>query len=173
MSLVLGIDPGSASGALCLLGEEIQFFDIEKGNEVEIAWWFRECSNADVKLALIERVGAFPGQGVSSAFNFGAGVGILKMGLRLSGWTWQEVSPVKWQEGIPGKPAKTGKLATDRSAYRRALKRSIYDWVRSQYPEADLTSFSKHSDRADALAIAHYAKTLLPQYPEVPASKPD
>ncbi len=48
--------------------------------------------------AIIERVHAMPGQGVTSMFTFGQGYGSLRMALIASGIPFEEVTPQRWQK---------------------------------------------------------------------------
>jgi crossover junction endodeoxyribonuclease RuvC len=83
MMFALGIDPG-LSGAIALLrnGEYAEVWDMptmgrgsgskQQINAAEVARILRECPPCT---AYMELVGAMPGQGVSSMFNFGKAAG--------------------------------------------------------------------------------------------------
>lgn len=90
--MILGVDPGF-SGALCLwtntgeanildmpLGDREMLTARDKFRAIDpqaITDWLRPHA-PDVELAVIERVGAAPGQGVSSTFRFGEGYGMIQ-----------------------------------------------------------------------------------------------
>ena len=90
---------------------------------------------------VLEKVGAMPGQGVTSMFNFGRSFGVVEgvaAGLRL-GITY--VTPQAWQKRAGKKEGKDG------SRQR----------VMELYPEhADLFKRVKDDGRADAVLIARY-----------------
>lgn len=98
----------------------------------------------NIQLAAVERVGAMPGQGVVSMFNFGQSYGSILGILTALGVPVELVPPKTWQAAIlQGFPAELKK------------KRAIA-WAKSRYPD-----WQKPTDgQADALAIAHYAQTL-------------
>jgi len=76
---VLGVDPGSVSGAIALLAPTgAVVADIptmsKRVNAAELARLLRDWRPT---CAAVELVGSFPGQGISSAFNFGFGAGTI------------------------------------------------------------------------------------------------
>lgn len=91
MTMVLGVDPGAVSAAWALLDTDDQGF--AKCGDVPVVDRMVDIQNfiavvrdsaGDLKLApgehwvgVIEKVNAFPGQGIASAFRFGQGYGML------------------------------------------------------------------------------------------------
>lgn len=86
MRKVLGIDPG-LSGGLSIIDEKLNLISchpmpIKKGNDGKNK--IDPCGVRDIiaahtiDLAIIEKVGAMPNQGVTSMFNFGDGFGIVR-----------------------------------------------------------------------------------------------
>lgn len=145
---VIGIDPG-LSGAIALLrdGEYAEVWDMPtmgrgSGNKQQIngaavGKILRECPPCR---AYIELVGAMPGQGVSSMFNFGKAAGAAMGALGALQIPVVEVSPVRWKKqfGLTGK--------------EKDMARTM---AQQLMPSAPL-SLKKHGGRADALLIALY-----------------
>ena len=150
MAKVIGIDPG-LSGGIAVFFDDAPFAIykmpvIKSGTKkvldthglVEILQEF------DADVAVIEKVHAMPGQGVSSMFNFGMGFGILQGALAALSIPMLFVTPQTWQKGIfNGIDSKLGK------------KRSIV-YCKSRWPK------EKWSDgTADAAYIALYGVNQL------------
>lgn len=105
----LGIDPG-ASGAFALLeGDQlIRVADMPvimvRGRAKVLPAGVVEiiCETQPDQIAL-EDVGAMPGQGVSSMFSFGRGVGVLEGVVAALGYPLVMVRPAKWKRdaGVP------------------------------------------------------------------------
>lgn len=148
---VIGIDPG-LSGAIALLrdGEYAEVWDMptmgrgsgnkQQINAAEVGKLLRECPPC---IAWIEQVGAMPGQGVSSMFNFGKAAGAALGALGALQFPVREVGPVKWKRefGLIGK--------------EKDMARTFAQQI---MPTAPL-SLKKHCGRADALLIARYGYT--------------
>jgi crossover junction endodeoxyribonuclease RuvC len=146
---IIGIDPGM-DGALAVVDadghlealEDMPTVATRQGkrqvNIPELAHLLRHHGrDATVKL---EQVGARPGQGVTSMFNFGMGYGAVQGVIQTLGLPMTLVTPTAWKRaaGIQG---------TDKDYARtRALQ---------LYPDADLAR-KKDIGRADALLIARY-----------------
>lgn len=160
MKLAIGIDPG-ASGAVALFdGTTLRVFDMPV---VEVKRGIRKVRQTDaVQLgrnvrctaslgygieywdcaAFVERVGAMPGQGVSSMFAFGRAAGVIEGVLAGLGIATELVSPQVWQVamGVKGK-GKDG---------AREMAAKIYP------ASAYLFARKKDDGRADATLIATY-----------------
>jgi len=142
----IGIDPG-LSGAIALLrnGEFAEVFDMptmgrgsgnkQQINAAEVGKLLRECPPC---MAWIEQVGAMPGQGVSSMFNFGKATGAVLGALGALQFPVSSVTPVKWKTTF-------GLIGKDKDMARTAAQELM--------PTAPL-SLKKHGGRADALLIA-------------------
>lgn len=107
----LGIDPGISGGAaivtkwnhsLSHLPEKVALtFKFKDATDKEISDFFVDCaSNYDVHSALIEKVGATPQMGVTSAFTFGRSYGFLVGMLAAHGFSYDFVSPAIWQKSL-------------------------------------------------------------------------
>lgn len=154
--MFVGIDPG--------LNGAIAFFDIEKGHlsiidmptfevkrnnktkrEVSPVMLANIIGAADeIKGAVLERVGAMPGQGVTSVFSFGRSVGIVEGVMSAFRIPLTIVTPQIWQKvaGVRG-----GK---DGSRQRASELFPNY---------AGLFARKKDDGRADAALMAWYAAT--------------
>ena len=89
----IGIDPGK-DGALALIMDKavtIIPFD-ERGYEIALA----HIKGSDARCCL-ERVGAMPGQGVTSMFKFGENFGFIRGLLQANGIPYELVTPQKWK----------------------------------------------------------------------------
>lgn len=110
------IDPG-AKGAVVVLDQDGDFvLGAKFDNSCPAEIVARVILPIRDKLAgvVIERVGAAPGQGVSSMFSFGVSVGKVKGALAASGVEYVEVSPQTWQRitgCIEGDPKSRAKIA--------------------------------------------------------------
>ena len=153
--MIVGIDPG-ASGALAFFdlqkGElcvvDMPVIEIERGGKTkrEISPHFVAAAIRDFKphLAWIEKVGAMPGQGVSSMFQFGRGVGMIEGVLAGLSVPVHYVTPQAWQKVVGVRGGKDG-------ARLRAVE---------LFPaKAELFRLKKSDGRADAALIAWYGAT--------------
>jgi crossover junction endodeoxyribonuclease RuvC len=156
MSRVLGVDPG-AGGALCCLCTktgEIEIVDmptvlIKRGtrmvNQVQPALVVAAIQQLKPDSAIVERVSAMPGQGVSSMFAFGRAAGILEGALAGLGIPYTDVPPATWIKVMGVRGGKDG-------ARNRAIE---------LYPRhAQLFARVKDDGRADACLIATYGASL-------------
>lgn len=170
-----GIDPGYVNGAICLLsedGKEVLFYDIKEGKDPGL--WHRGPAQflyETVELihsGAIEKIATSPMQGVVSAGKFYGAYMVLRCLLDQTNKPWKEVVPVKWQESLGVSFVKES-IDDEESSFEREkkrqrnkvnLKKSVYAWAKSKYPQAELDTYTKHSNRADALGVAHWVKTL-------------
>ncbi len=157
MTLYLGVDPG-LSGALA-------FFDTEKGHlhvldmpvlevsrngktkrEVSaplLANILNAVDGTDV-VAAVERVGAMPGQGVTSVFSFGRSLGIIEGALAACQISITLVPPQVWQKAAGVRGGKDG-------SRQRACE---------LFPNyAKMFERKKDDGRADAALMAWYVAT--------------
>lgn len=143
----LGIDPG-ASGALVLLeGDQILGVNdmptiMVKGRaKVAAASVADVIANHQPDQIVLEDVGAMPGQGVSSMFSFGRGVGVLEGVIAALGYPLVMVRPAKWKRDA-GVPA-------DKDAARLMATRLWPDW-------AAYFARKKDDGRAEAALLARW-----------------
>ncbi len=151
-TFAIGIDPG-LSGAIALLrnGEYAEVWDMptmgrgsgnkQQINAAEVGKLLRNCPPCT---AYVELVGAMPGQGVSSMFNFGKAAGAVLGALGALQFPVVEVTPQRW------------KRAFDLIGKEKDLARTA---AQQLMPAAPL-SLKKHCGRADALLLALYGHRL-------------
>ena len=125
---ILGIDPG-ASGGIAFFSMQrglLSIFDmptveVKRGGknkrEVSAAMLNAIIGARDIDAAFVEKVGAMPGQGVTSMFSFGRSYGLAEGALASSGVAYQRVTPQAWKKafGFIGE----GKDATREAALER------------------------------------------------------
>lgn len=154
--IFIGIDPG-LNGAIAFLNVEkghlsvvdMPTFEVKRNNKLK-----REVSPhgiADVlslsqKISgvVLERVGAMPGQGVTSVFSFGRSVGVIEGVLAAEHIPVSIVTPQAWQKAAGVRGGKDG------SRLRACELFPNY---------AGLFALKKHDGRADAALMAWYAAT--------------
>jgi len=136
--IFLGIDPGT-SGSIASLNEHGEVMDVIRNKETLATQRDWITYGSQIRLCAIERVGAMPGQGVSSTFKFGRSFGQLEgliVGLAIP---HEFVTPQKWQQAM-GCRSKGDKNVTKAAAQRLWPSRKIV-----------------HAE-ADALLLAEWAR---------------
>jgi crossover junction endodeoxyribonuclease RuvC len=150
--ITIGIDPG-LSGAIGILneGRYIDVVDmpiVSKGsgsvkNEVDpsgLIKILRDYAPADeYVMAVLERVNAMPGQGVSSVFSLGDSFGCARSAIAACRFEMTYIAPTQWKKHF--------KLTSDKEMSRALAIR--------MFPDAPL-NLKKHSDRAEALLMARW-----------------
>lgn len=124
---LIGIDPG-ISGAVCILQSRAHPVPIEwfrmpsvkvgKSSRVNAAEIARALREFDVGHAYIERVGAMPGQGVTSMFTFGHAAGLVEGVIAALSIPITLVDPQAWKR-------RAGLIGKDKDAAR---SRAIQLW---------------------------------------------
>jgi len=146
--LVVGIDPG-ATGALAFIDDRdglMAVYDMpttknKQGKNLVNATLLAQLLRVEQpKKAIIERVSAMPGQGVTSMFNFGMGYGVVLGVIASLGIPHELVTPQTWKRAA-------GLIGADKD-YARTK-------VLEMYPHADVAR-KKDIGRADAILIARY-----------------
>src|SRR5690606_16537153 len=141
MRKILGIDPG-ISGGISIIDEQLNVVccfrmpvvKVDNKNRVDAITLFEKLKDFDIDLAVIEKVGARPGQGVVSMFSFGDAYGSARSiaeilskqtiyttpqawrsGQSLSGLSKEQIAEVAFhlfnEKEIYGRKGKTGKQA--------------------------------------------------------------
>lgn len=151
--MIFGIDPGFSGGIAKLSGDGAMVFDMptvpgQKGKtELDHHSIFGLLGMVGMGEApatvWLEKVGARPGQGVSSMFRFGQQLGALEMAVCARGHELRYVTPATWKAYFG--------LSADKGVARGyAMKR---------FPAlSDQLSRAKDDGRAEALLIALYGK---------------
>jgi len=153
VSFVIGIDPG-ISGAISLFSKfpntlhdvvDMPTLEVDSGKTKK-----RHISAAGLRDILvcypeahvvIEKVGAMPGQGVSSMFNFGRSAGIIEGVVAAFRMPHTYVTPATWTKAV-------GRAAGKDASRMRAME---------LFPtRAELFKRAKDDGRADAALIAYW-----------------
>lgn len=163
--IYIGIDPGldgalayinlndAAAPRVAVVDTPTVTVKVTKGNkrEYDLAAMSKTLAvlavegNLDGACAVIEKVHAMPGQGVTSMFSMGYGCGLWEGLLAGLGLPYERVAPQRWQKLMLADEGK-GKDAARLQAQRL-------------YPhEAHLFARKKDDGRADALLIAEYGR---------------
>ena len=153
MSYVIGIDPG-ISGAISVFDwftqslvevVDMPTLEVDSGktkkrhiSAVSLGNYLTLFSNAHV---VVEKVGAMPGQGVTSMFNFGRSAGIIEGVVAALRMPSTYVTPATWTKAV-------GRAAGKDASRMRAME---------LFPaKADLFKRAKDDGRADACLIAYW-----------------
>ncbi len=154
MSYFLGIDPG-LSGALAFYDPKRDALNVYDMPTYTIASGGKQRRKMDLhqlaqtmhyyapntRHAIIEEVGAMPGQGVTSMFSFGFSAGAVQMAVVASSIRFEMVTPRVWKGAM--------KLKTNKDESRRLASRLMPN-------HAHLWSLVKHDGRAEAALLAYY-----------------
>ena len=144
-TMFIGIDPGKSGGIAYIedgITSAAPYGHSALIELLELAR-YREC------VCCLEKVGAMPGQGVVSMFNFGQSVGYIKGVLEAFKIPYQEISPQKWKKEFG--------LNSDKAASAEVC--------RKLFPEVNLLATPRckkpHDGMAEALLMAEYARRKL------------
>jgi crossover junction endodeoxyribonuclease RuvC len=170
----VGIDPG-ASGAVAIIKSDgsVIFWDtpvvqIKSGKktrtEMNAALAAMILSDLrdekDSVFVTIEKVGAMPGQGVTSMFSFGKNFGTWLGILAALKLPYQQVSPISW------KKREMAYMGKDKDASRVKAMQLFPNAQRDLY-------LKKHHGRADALLLADYGRKSIGVEIQVAAAQPE
>lgn len=150
--ITIGIDPG-LSGAIGVLNmgrfaavEDMPIVAKGSGsvkNEIDPSTLIKIIRNhipaGETPVAVLERVNAMPGQGVSSVFSLGDSFGCARSAITACRLETVYVRPAEWKQYF--------KLTSDKEMSRALAIR--------MFPDAPL-HLKKHSDRAEALLMARW-----------------
>lgn len=148
-TLFIGIDPGK-SGGIAYIDTQDNISGTMPYSDTALIDLCRDASHDWGKevVCCLEKVGAMPGQGVTSMFNFGQSYGYIRGVLESFGIPYQEITPQKWKKAFG--------LNSDKSKSVEVCRRL--------FPSADLTpgKCKKPQDGlAEALLMAEYARRLM------------
>jgi len=148
--VIVGIDVG-VDGAIAALDDKLNYLSCWDMPTMALSATKRQVNPAAVArifqtngiksaIVYVERVGAFPGQGVTSMFNFGVSCGIVQGVLAALGIPMVLITPQTWKKraGLSKKP--------------KDMARTL---AQQLYPRAELGR-KKDIGRADALLIARF-----------------
>lgn len=150
MSVSIGIDPGK-TGAIAVMDDDgilcLEQFNVDKYVDV-LSYVGKSTSAKDIKVCL-EKVGAMPGQGVVSMFNFGHNLGVIEGILSALRIPYQLVPPQTWKKEFS--------LTGDKAKSIEVCKK-LFPWVDLRATERS----RKPSDGlAEALLMAEYARRKM------------
>jgi len=142
--MYVGVDPGK-KGAFAIISDDDKAH-VDIWDEDRFIYCMKRVSDRRV-VAAVEKVGAMPGQGVTSMFSFGQSYGFIMGVLRALGISYQLVPPAVWKREF-------GLL--------RADKQASIETCKQLFPGVSLLpgeQCRKDSDgMAEALLIALYAQ---------------
>lgn len=149
--IYLGVDPGKSGAITVIISDgSIETFNLNN-TEADIATFLYgvigkvEDSNI---FCIIEKVWAFPGQGISSSFKFGMSYGFIRGLLIALSIPFDEVIPQKWQKEFV---VKRDKDKESKTQFKNRLKSKAQQF----YPNVNVTLAN-----ADSLLIARYCKLI-------------
>ena len=142
----IGIDPGKKGGWAVIDGDGVEVYAWDDQTFVNV---MAATMNKGKCIAAVEKVGAMPGQGVTSMFTFGQGYGFIHGVLTALGIPFQVVPPREWKKEFG--------LNSDKSKSIEVCHRL--------FPDVDLKRTEKcrtDSDgKAEALLIAEWCRRKM------------
>jgi crossover junction endodeoxyribonuclease RuvC len=148
--LVIGIDPG-ASGAIVLLEDDkpiewmlMPTYKVGSATRVNASELCYFMDRIKIDHVYVEQVGAMPGQGVTSMFNFGHSCGTVMGVIGALEYPHTMVTPQKWKKNA-------GLIGTDKDASRARAIQLWPDW-------RALDTKGNGQAYADASLIARFGK---------------
>lgn len=148
-TIFIGIDPGKSGGIACIDTESSICYTVPYNDKALIDMCSCESRNSYKVMCCLEKVGAMPGQGVVSMFNFGQSVGYIKGVLESFRIPYQEITPQKWKRefGLTSDKAKSAEIC------------------RKLFPDISLLATPRckkpHDGMTEALLMAEYARRKL------------
>lgn len=148
-TVFIGIDPGKSGGIACIDTESGICYTVPYNDKALIDMCSCESRNNYKVMCCLEKVGAMPGQGVVSMFNFGQSVGYIKGVLESFRIPYQEITPQKWKRefGLTSDKAKSAEIC------------------RKLFPDISLLATPRckkpHDGMTEALLMAEYARRKL------------
>ena len=150
-TLFIGIDPGKKGGIACIDTESSIRYTVPYSDKalIDLCRYEGYGNNTEHIMCCLEKVGAMPGQGVVSMFNFGQSVGYIKGVLESYRIPYQEITPQKWKREFG--------LSSDKAVSAEVCEKL--------FPDIDLLATPRckkpHDGMAEALLMAEYARRKL------------
>ena len=145
--IYIGIDPGKKGGYAWIWGETVRTMPWDDTFFPQDMHCLQATGESIV--ACVEKVGAMPGQGVTSMFNFGKAAGFIEGVLAGLGIPYQLVTPQRWKKEF---------------TLHNSKQQSV-EVCRKLFPDVDLLPTPRSrvpSDgMAEALLMAEYARRKL------------
>ena len=143
MKTYIGIDPGK-SGALALLTEDGQCTVVPFQESAYTA--ILKAASGPSSVCCLEKVGAMPGQGVVSMFNFGHNLGYIEGLLQAFDISYQLVPPQTWKKEFCVTSDKNTSIEVCRKLFPHVC---LLPTARSRKPSDGM---------AEAMLMAEYAR---------------
>ena len=143
MKTYIGIDPGK-SGALALLTEDGQCTVVPFNESAYTA--ILKAASGPSSVCCLEKVGAMPGQGVVSMFNFGHNLGYIEGLLQAFDIPYQLVPPQTWKKEFCVTSDKNTSIEVCRKLFPHVC---LLPTARSRKPSDGM---------AEAMLMAEYAR---------------
>ena len=143
MKTYIGIDPGK-SGALALLTEDGQCTVVPFNESAYTA--ILKAASSPSSVCCLEKVGAMPGQGVVSMFNFGHNLGYIEGLLQAFDIPYQLVPPQTWKKEFCVTSDKNTSIEVCRKLFPHVC---LLPTARSRKPSDGM---------AEAMLMAEYAR---------------
>lgn len=145
----IGIDPGK-SGGIAYIDTTNNISATEPYSDKALIDLCGYASRYNLEvMCCLEKVGARPGQGVVSMFNFGQSVGYIKGVLEAFKIPYQEITPQKWKKEFG----------------LNSEKEASVEVCRKLFPEVSLLATPRckkpHDGMSEALLMAEYARRKL------------
>ena len=167
----MGVDPGN-KGGLAIIDKNarvISHISIEESTWEDIWGWIAHDHWEFCDKVILEKVHAFPGQGVSSMFTFGENYGMLQAFLIASEIPRKIVMPADWQGyfDIPPRKSfekearKTGKPSGLQGRMKSLHKEAIRQECEHRFPDLNIwweKTLTYQRAVCDALLMAEYAR---------------
>ena len=142
--IYIGIDPGKSGAIAIIKSGDVMLSPFSE--DIYKDWLYDISKSGEKSFCVLEKVGAMPGQGVTSMFNFGTNFGYIQGLLKAYEVPFELVTPQKWK--------KEYSVTSDKNTSVAVAKRI--------FPDVNL----KKSDRckkdddglAEALLMAEYAR---------------
>lgn len=148
MKTFVGIDPGK-SGAMAII-HPLRDVEVIPFNAVDYSLALARVSDSAHQVTCcVEKVGAMPGQGVVSMFNFGHNLGMIEGLLRAYGISYQLVPPQTWKKEFSLSSDKAKSIEVCQKLFPNV---SLLATERSRKPNDGM---------AEALLMAEYARRKL------------
>jgi len=142
----IGVDPGNSGAMVSLDGEGLpDSIRHDKATDSDLWSWLQSHQGRPV-MAVIERVSAMPGQGVSSTFKFGTSYGKSQGMLIAAGIPFEFITPRTWQKALSIKKRQKNESKTD-------FKRRLKGVAQRLFPNEKIVNAN-----ADAFLIAEYCR---------------
>lgn len=145
--IYIGIDPGK-HGAYAII-DEGSTAQVWPWDDSEFATKMRGLNHLPHVMACVEKVGAMPGQGVTSMFNFGKSAGFIEGVLSALGIPYQLVTPQRWKKEFT--------LHNSKQKSVEVCKRLFPDVSLLPTPRCRVAS----DGMAEALLMAEYARRKM------------